>query len=106
MNKNNSERIADQLYSISLRRRITKNLVEIILLGMTALILIPLFSILINILSEGLPVIINNYPTYFQANTKSASQTDFGIVNALIGSIVIVLTASFFSIPIGIFSGI
>ena len=95
------------LYSISLRRRITKNAIEIILLTMTVLILLPLISILYEILSNGLPVIINN-PNFLTENTAgpSYSLSESGISNAILGSIVVTIIACIFSIPIGILAGI
>ena len=102
----NSQSPALDLYSISLRRRFTKNFVEILLLFMTVLILIPLFSILYEILSKGLPVLIN-VPDFLVNNTAGPSKLDgTGLANAFIGSVVVTFTASILTIPIGILAGI
>jgi phosphate transport system permease protein len=67
------------------------------------LITVPLLLIIIYIFREGITKI--NW-TFLTKIPKPVGETGGGIANALIGSIIIVLTASVLAIPIGIMCGI
>ena len=93
------------LYSISPRRRITKNLVAVILVLLTLLILLPLFDMLYEILYFGLPTMLKDFPFYFVTPTD-ASVLPQGGQNAIWSTLMLVLTTCAFSLPIGIPAGI
>jgi phosphate transport system permease protein len=67
------------------------------------LITIPLLLIILYIFREGITKINWNFLTKIP---KPVGETGGGIVNALIGSIMIVVTASVLAIPVGIMCGI
>jgi phosphate transport system permease protein len=67
------------------------------------LITIPLLLIILYIFREGITKINWNFLTKIP---KPVGETGGGIVNALIGSIMIVVTASIMAIPVGIMCGI
>ncbi len=67
------------------------------------LITVPLLLIIIYIFREGITKI--NW-TFLTKIPKPVGESGGGIVNALIGSVMIVLTASIMSIPVGILCGI
>ena len=96
------------LYSISFRRRVIKNLTYIILLFMTLLMLIPLITILVDILRKGLPVFVNS-PSFLTKNTSGITSipvNQTGLANALLGSIVVTFAACIMAIPVGVLAGI
>jgi phosphate transport system permease protein len=68
--------------------------------GLTALALLPLLSLIWQILSQGWPRL------NFNTLTKSLLDEPIGIFNAILGTVMIVLIAAAFSLPIGIITAI
>src|SRR5881394_4095506 len=66
-------------------------------------ITIPLLLIIIYIFREGITKINRNFLTKIP---KPVGEEGGGIVNALIGSILIVVAASMMAVPVGIMAGI
>ncbi len=77
--------------------------VHILIVLFAFLITIPLILIIVYIFREGITKI--NW-TFLTKIPKPVGESGGGIVNALIGSIIIVITASVISIPIGVLGGI
>lgn len=77
--------------------------VQILIVLFAFLITIPLILIIVYIFREGITKI--NW-TFLTKIPKPVGESGGGIVNALIGSIIIVITASVISIPIGVLGGI
>ncbi|MDP9042176.1 MAG: phosphate ABC transporter permease PstA [Bacteroidota bacterium] len=77
--------------------------VQVLIVLFAFLITVPLILIIIYIFREGITKI--NW-TFLTKIPKPVGESGGGIVNALIGSIIIVITASVISIPIGILGGI
>lgn len=76
-----------------------------IALLLTALAILPLFSILFSILQQGLPQLSWETFTVLPSPTGSVGEPD-GFSNAIIGTAVMVGIASLVSIPIGIMTAI
>lgn len=93
-------------FSISLRRKIVKWAFILTITSFTIIILLPLFSILISVLSNGIPLLLNEFPNFFTTRTKNPNATSFGLHNALWGSIMLIVVACIIGIPIGILAGI
>jgi phosphate transport system permease protein len=68
--------------------------------GLTLLALLPLLSLVWEILSKGLPLI--NFTTLSRALIDEPA----GFLNAIVGTVMITLVAALFSIPIGILTAI
>src|ERR1700736_135592 len=77
--------------------------VQILIVLFAFLITIPLILIIVYIFREGITKI--NW-TFLTKIPKPVGESGGGIVNALIGSVLIVLTASVIAVPIGIMCGI
>jgi len=67
------------------------------------LVIVPLFLVLYYIIKNGLPVISWEF---LLSLPKPMGDHGGGIINALIGTIMVVLTASIFAIPMGVLTGI
>ena len=90
--------------SASVKYRVGKSrLVQGVIVFFAFLITLPLMLIIIYIFREGITKINWDFLTKIP---KPVGETGGGIVNALIGSILIVLTASAMAVPIGIMAGI
>ena len=84
--------------------RMTKSrIIQGLIVLFAFLITIPLLLIILYIFREGITKINWNFLTKVP---KPVGETGGGIANALIGSIMIVLTASVMAIPVGIMCGI
>ncbi len=68
--------------------------------GLTALALLPLLSLIWEILSKGLPLI------NFNTLTRALIDEPAGFLNAIVGTIMITFVAALFSIPVGILTAI
>src|SRR5450755_4292637 len=76
---------------------------QILIVFLAFLITVPLIFIIIYIFREGITKINWTFLTHIP---KPVGETGGGIVNALVGSILIVLAASVIAIPIGVMCGI
>src|SRR5664279_968966 len=90
--------------SVSVKYRVGKSkLAQALIVFFAFLITIPLLLIIIYIFREGITKINWNFLTKIP---KPVGEAGGGIVNALIGSILIVMAAAVMAIPIGIMAGI
>jgi len=86
------------------RWRIIKNdIFKGLVITISIIAIIPLFLIIAYIIQKGISVINWNF---IISVTKPTGEIGGGIANALVGTIIIVLIASVFSIPIGVTTGI
>jgi len=76
---------------------------SLLALGCVLVALIPLVSILIEVISRGAPAVDW---TFLTERTKSAGSTDSGIGNAILGSTLLVAWASLIGLPFGILTGV
>ncbi|MGD9963423.1 MAG: phosphate ABC transporter permease PstA [Thermoplasmata archaeon] len=76
---------------------------SLLALGCVLVALIPLVSILIEVISRGAPAIDW---TFLTERTKSAGSPDSGIGNAILGSLLLVMWASLIGLPLGILTGV
>src|SRR5690349_1407654 len=89
---------------VSVKYRVVKsNIIKAIIIMLAFLITVPLLFIIIYIFKEGISKI--NW-TFLTTIPKPVGETGGGIVNALVGSILIVIAASVIAIPVGITCGI
>lgn len=84
-------------------RRLKDRAASLIALGCVLIALVPLVSILIEVISRGAPAIDWAFLT---ERTKSAGSTDSGIGNAILGSLLLVMWASLIGLPLGILTGV
>jgi phosphate transport system permease protein len=90
--------------NVNIKYRVAKSKgVQALIVFFAFLITVPLLLIIIYIFREGITKINWNFLTKIP---KPVGEEGGGIVNALIGSILIVLTASVMAIPLGIMCGI
>ena len=90
--------------SVSVKYRVGKSkLFQVLIVFFAFLITIPLLFIILYIFREGITKINWSFLTKIP---KPVGESGGGIVNALIGSIIIVATATVIAVPIGIMCGI
>jgi phosphate transport system permease protein len=90
--------------NINVKYRVGKSkLVQAFIVFLAFLITVPLLFIIIYIFREGITKINWNFLTKIP---KPVGESGGGIVNALIGSLLIVLSAAVMAIPVGILCGI
>lgn len=88
----------------SLQRRRLKNYLMIFLIGFFSLVaVIPLFLVFYHIVINGLPAL--NW-TFFTALPAPLGEPNGGVANAIVGSLLLIFTASVIALPFGIFGGI
>lgn len=78
-------------------------LASLLALGCVLLALIPLVSILADVISKGAPAIDWAFLT---ERTKSAGSTDSGVGNAILGTLLLVGWGSLIGLPLGILTGV
>jgi phosphate transport system permease protein len=89
---------------INIKYRIGKSYAAQIIVGLIAFIItLPLIAIIFYIFKEGITKINWNFLTHIPA---PVGESGGGIVNALLGSIMIVFVASLIAVPVGILCGI
>lgn len=90
--------------SVSVKYRVGKSkLIQVLIVFFAFLITIPLLLIIIYIFREGITKI--NW-AFLTKIPKPVGESGGGIVNALVGSVIIVATATIIAVPIGIMCGI
>jgi phosphate transport system permease protein len=90
--------------SVSVKYRVGKSkLAQAVIVFFAFLITLPLLFIIVYIFREGITKINWGFLTKIP---KPVGESGGGIVNALVGSILIVLTAAVIAIPVGIMGGI
>ena len=90
--------------NVNVKYRVAKSRTfQIFIVFLAFLITLPLLFIIIYIFREGVTKINWTFLTHIP---KPVGETGGGIVNALLGSVIIVLVASIIAIPLGIMAGI
>lgn len=84
-------------------RRWTNRLASLAALGCVLVALVPLVSILFDVVEKGAPAI--NW-TFLTERTKSAGTPDSGIGNAILGTLLLVGYGSLIGLPLGILTGV
>jgi len=84
-------------------RRLKDKLASILALGCVVAAIVPLASILFEVVARGLPAVDWEFLTN---RTMSSGQTDSGIGNAILGSLLLVGWGSLVGLPLGILTGI
>ncbi len=89
---------------VSVKYRVGKSkLAQVVIMGLAFVVTIPLLLIILYIFRQGITRINWTFLTHIP---KPVGETGGGIVNALLGSLIIVVVASIIAIPIGILCGI
>lgn len=88
--------------SYQTRKRVNA-LASLLALGCVLLALIPLVSILVDVISKGAPAIDW---TFLTERTKSAGSPDSGVGNAILGTLLLVGWGSLIGLPLGILTGV
>lgn len=84
-------------------RRLKNQLASLLALACVLVALVPLVSILIEVVTRGLPAIDWGFLTN---RTMSSGSPESGIGNAIVGSVLLVVWASLMGLPLGILTGI
>jgi phosphate transport system permease protein len=97
--------LALPLWSVAVegRRKATDRLVTVLVTSSFVLAMFPLFSILITVISKGVPVLSAEFFTFSMRNVVGEGG---GIYHALIGTLLITGAAAVISVPIGLFTAI
>lgn len=90
--------------NVRVKYRVAKSrMAQAVIIALAFIITLPLLAIIVYIFREGITKINWSFLTHIP---KPVGETGGGIVNALIGSILIVLAATIMSVPVGILCGI
>jgi|SRR6185312_10221633 len=90
--------------NVHVKYRVAKSrLAQGLIVALAFIITLPLLAIIIFIFREGITKINWNFLTHIP---KPVGEPGGGIVNALVGSILIVLAATIMSVPLGVLCGI
>ena len=90
--------------NVRVKYRVAKSrMAQAVIIALAFIITLPLLAIIVFIFREGITKINWSFLTHIP---KPVGETGGGIVNALIGSILIVLAATIMSVPVGILCGI
>ncbi|MFI5194060.1 MAG: phosphate ABC transporter permease PstA [Chitinophagales bacterium] len=90
--------------NVHVKYRVVKSkLAQAVIVLLAFIITLPLLAIIVYIFREGITRINWTFLTHIP---KPVGETGGGIVNALIGSVLIVLAASVMAVPIGVMCGI
>ena len=84
-------------------RRALSNLMVGLMIGAVVVALIPLFFILLNLVLKGAGSLSADF---FTRTPAPAGETGGGVVHALVGTLIIVGTASLIGMPIGVAAGV
>jgi phosphate transport system permease protein len=84
-------------------RRWVSNLMVVLMVGAVVIALIPLFFILLNLILKGAGSLSWDF---FTKTPAPAGETGGGVVQALVGTLIIVGMASLIGLPIGIAAGV
>lgn len=91
------------------RRWAKDRLVSLLVIGAFALAMIPLVSLLIEVVSRGAEKLLKPYPGYFWTHDMAGiigGADAGGIGHAIVGTLLITFWASVISVPIGLFTSI
>ncbi|HIH01300.1 TPA: phosphate ABC transporter permease PstA [Thermoplasmata archaeon] len=88
--------------SYKTRKRVN-HIASLLALGCVLVALIPLVSILVEVIAKGAPAIDWEFLT---ERTKSAGSADSGIGNAILGTLLLVAWGSVIGLPLGILTGV
>lgn len=90
--------------NVRVKYRVAKSrMAQAVIIALAFIITLPLLAIIVYIFREGITKINWSFLTHIP---KPVGETGGGIVNALIGSILIVLAATVMAVPVGILCGI
>lgn len=84
-------------------RKWMNRLASLLALGCVLVALVPLVSILFDVVQKGAPAV--NW-TFLTERTKSAGSPDSGIGNAILGTLLLVVYGSAIGLPLGILTGV
>lgn len=84
-------------------RKWANRIASLLALGCVLVAIIPLISILLDVISKGAPAIDW---TFLTERTKSAGSVDSGIGNAILGTLLLVAWGSVIGLPLGILTGV
>lgn len=99
----NSAQLQTYLVESQARRRWNDRAMQLVLLLATLVALTPLFSVLIYVMSRGIPGL--NF-SFFTQIPKPVGETGGGMANALVGTCTLVGLASLVGIPWGVAAGV
>ncbi|PWH06532.1 phosphate ABC transporter permease PtsA [Brachybacterium endophyticum] len=91
------------------RRWAADRLVTLLVLGAFAVAMIPLVSLLWEVVARGLDKLLNPYPGYFFTHDMAGvvgGMASGGISHAIVGTLLVTLGASIISVPIGLLTSI
>jgi len=91
------------MHSPLARRRLVNRLVELACIGATLLAIVPLVSILLYVIKEGLPGLSW---AFFTRLPQPVGESGGGMANAIVGTLVLVGLACCVGIPVGVLGGI
>jgi phosphate transport system permease protein len=87
----------------ALRRRLIDRGVTIFCLLSVLVALLPLLHILGFVVGQGFPAMT---PSFFTSLPKPVGETGGGMANAIVGTLILILIAGAFAIPVGVVSGV
>ena len=87
----------------ALRRRLVDRGVTLFCLVSVLLALLPLLHILGFVVGQGLPAMT---PAFFTSLPKPVGETGGGMANAIAGTLILILIAALFAIPVGVVAGV
>lgn len=91
---------------ISGKRKAADKVATVIIYLAMALALVPLLWVLVKVLSDGLPAILNPDWWMYDMVGQPRNKAGGGAVHAIIGTLIQVLVTSALSVPIGVFTAI
>ena len=106
VDKKKSSSSSELFTQISGKRKAVDKFATVIIYFAMALALVPLLWVLIKVLSEGLPAILNPDWWMYDMVGQPRNKAGGGAVHAIIGTLMQVLVTSALSIPIGVFTAI
>ncbi len=88
---------------LALRRRVSDRAVTVLVWASFGLVMVPLVSLLWQVVAKGLPVLSTDFWTY---SMRGVIGEGGGIYHALMGTLLITGLAALISIPVGVFAAI
>src|SRR5262245_54502079 len=91
------------MHRTALRRRLVDRGVTIFCVVSVLLALLPLLHILGFVVGQGLPAMT---PSFFTSLPKPVGEVGGGMANAIAGTLLLILLAGLFAIPVGVVAGV
>lgn len=95
--------IRDQLAAHDSRRKLKNHLMRLVLFGAAVLAILPLISVFIYVILQGLPALNAGF---FVHLPKPVGEAGGGMANAILGTLILIVLASAAGIPLGIGIGL